>query len=924
MVYLQGGVDTYQINPNFNGSNGIARPPIDLAALDAYNQAKAFNLAGSIGALGGGLSALAGMFSQPAPTQGYGPTLGVVDRPITGGAPGTIVQNTSYSQPYTVNNNTKVDAPLIPAQQAALDPIQIQRNGPMAMIPLSAQFAAPGVSPMLPGVAQAIGTAAGPQPQAPQAAAPGASVTPAASGDGNMPPPGPILQRDQGPQQPGPPPAVPAPPPPAVAAAAPMAAPPGAPPPPVLQGEEDYAQPTDLREKTSQMQGAGAAAPSKDDQDALRLMQALLDAHNKKNGNPQGGPQAPSQNMPAPPQHIMQKPPAHLLMMSPKLAKMFVESRAAEYKAQAEAAAKREDRNFDLEKQRIHDQNTYNMEMDKIRLKDKLDSHLTKAQELEQRSKFWRLPANSNERWDIAHEIPDLRQKIGMEQDEKAASEYKTAALDESIKGLEQAKKLEENKWIAGTAENSARKLAADTEGALLGNEKTRQTWAADVTKADADSKMAQENLRQKILTNPMEAYNTALDAAAKLQQMEYRTADQHREDVRMAKGLMDSYVNALSYLPNDDPSRVYFQEGLYAMATALGTGTKETYQTKSGKQKERTVVKGDMTLPGALMKNKLQGGVQFAAPQNPLVQPQAQPAQQASPAMYKSNGLVPPPPPMAPSIIPGNIDQIMQQANAKFGPNGLAQAPPAQPAPQAMPYNPAFGQPRQDQPVAPQMQAARPPQPQAQPSAPQPPMMHQGVVKTEVERALEAGGWDNANIGREPTLAEKLQMLPAVIGGAISQTLPNAEKDQFNARVPFLTPQSRGLPPGTPLTDPDLVSYFARTANGSNDTYAQRIKEAGWTPVLRMDELKAYGGAAQPIKNPSHVDQAFRSGYGDLLTENQRKEREEQKVQQRKNRWMQTATGGKTGFNILPATPPTGPMPNPKTANVAKYQHKY
>lgn len=949
---LQGGAIYNQPLPSVGPTPGFGGPGlkmlssadpgvgngIRLAALNGSPSALGI-MGTAIHALGGGLGAigtLVGQANRNALSGGVGVT--ALQNPFPtasvregipnygGGTAGNITQNTSYSQPYTVNNN--VQAPLVPMQAPGMMPDEVQRNAPLGMVPVSPlqglamqDFIAAGGQAPQQGVAQAIQQATQDNPNA--------SSTPAQGAPGQMPQ-GPILRRDQGPQQPGPQQQIAAAPP--QQAPAPVAAPaaPAPPPqggqPPLLRGEEDYAQPS-LSDRTAEMQGA----PPRDEVAELKQkileMQAALESQAAANKQPQ-----------APAPSLMKKPNPFLMMMSPKLTNAYVATKAAEAKARAEAAQKHDDQAFQMAKQREHDEYERDTKLQEIELKNKLEKHMTAAQEMDWTAKFYEAPPGSDTRWQITSRIPSLRTEMDRPQDSKTASEYRIKAHEETIKGSEAVIAEEKKKYAKDDVFQESNKKRTDARNSDLTAQFNDKTFGDRVVQEYEKANQAAQETQKNALKNGLDIQNAALDAVAKVQSIQNHESDEYYKAFEAAERHRSGLVNDLSYMAQNDPRRPFVEAALMAMDTAQGKGTQETYKTKSGLTKTRTKIEGDNTMTGALMNQArtktLQGGLQYQAP--------AAAPPQASPAVHMNNGLVPPPPAIAPSIVtpggqvPFDLAAMVQNAATQFGPKGLAQAPspvqiqagppqgpvgqPIQ-APGAAPtqpggYDPAFGQPRQE--LSPPLVQAQQPAPQA---VPQP---HPGAEKSDVERSLAAGQWVGA---QEPTTAQQLEMLthlvPEAFGKAVAEGAPKLLQD-FNNKAwqaekkqalnPFVTPESRKLPRGAELTDPELTKYFVLKSHTDQQKYEDLVKSAGWTPV------KTPNGTPQPIADERIARQAWSHGSRDfLLTNEQRIKFQDEQDTRRKDRAFAT-TQGKAGFQLFKPAPPPSKLAGKK---VTAYQSK-
>lgn len=856
---------------------GVTKAQVDSDAMQTYLETRAMQgkpdglsaLSGAALRSGGlqGVARAVGAYLNPSAQANYlttgSPVAGVQEpgggRPLVSNAQ----QNVTYNQPYynlTLGDIAQMQFPEMQHQapMSSMAPLsgtsRLDQQGAPQMIPQSPRMDFGAMAdPRNAPVALSLGAEALPTQVAPlqgrsglARAMQGSDADWVGAGPVNAPRVSPRAQQSlEATAMPIP--VFPQAPPKVVAAAAPAQGPPAPPSDGLrLKGDEEYDQ-----------------KQSQDPSSVLERLKALeaenvrLKTRQIQESNPPA-PQPQRQAPPAPPQRPAGMPPPWLMAMSPKLTDAYLAKRAAEAKGRGEAAKMAKEHEYKLEEDAAKEKLIEQREMKVARLKGELDKHMTAAQEAEQVSKFWKLPPGSNERWDIAHQIPHLRRKIDLPQDEKAASEAKISQIKSQREALGLAADLEKDKYIDQVALNEAEKLRQDVDKGTMANKMTRDTWDDQIGKSKADTGIAQQNYQQNQQMMPMQIQSAALDAIAKVQGIDKNETEKYRNAFSDAMRLHDSYVNALSYLPPYDPNRIYYQSALNAFNTALGAGEVQEVKDKHGRIKNVTKVEGDKTLGGQLFRQGsgrvLQGGLQVnsAAPH---------------PAQTPSGFLVPPPPTnggmIPPSLVqpgqPLNLAGIVQGAQQQFPvsgpapqgvPSGLAQAPLAQPmqAPQPVAYNPAFGQPRSDV----------PPGQQALGMVSKPP--DQAPAKTAVQQSIAAGRWVGS---QPPTLAEQLQMLPTVLSGAfgeVGKAIPGAianapgaiaknvrsvaegldsaatainrkqwEQDKKAALNPFVTPQSRGFKPGSVLTDPELISYFA-TKSTSGD-FQGLVRAAGWEP---------------------------------------------------------------------------------------------
>lgn len=903
----------------YGGVGKVGNPQADPEALQTYMETRAMQgQPDGLAALGttafrsGGLQGVAraiGSYLNPNAQANYlmtgSPVAEVSDPGRRAPMVGNAQQNVIYNQPYnnlTLGDIAQMQSPEMQsmAPMTPMSPLQgmASRSGGDApqMIPPGQRFdfgalADPRNAPVVMSFgAEALPTQVAPSQGRSGVARPmeGSDADWVGAGPAGPLPPIPGIQGILEAQ------AMPTPPPPqVVAAAAPAQSPPPAAP---QEAPPQYATQGDIAAQTADLQGAPLSAADLGWEESASD-RALQRAKKK----------APPQQAAAPQPTGM--PPPWLMAMSPKLADAYVAKRMAQAKAAAEAAKMEKEHQYKMDEDDNKEARQRDREVEVARIKANLDKHLTSAQRLEAQYKFWDAEPGSDVRKSIAAELPEMAPLIDRPQDGKAAQEARVKQIDEQIKGLQYAKEMAAAPNYGQDAFYESQKKKNEARQGDLSNQFAEQTFGDRADKAKADSMTAQQQYFQNQQMMPMQIQNAALDAIAKVQGIDKNETEKYRNAFSDAMRLHDSYVNALSYLPHNDPNRIYYESALKAFNTALGAGEVQEVKDKHGRIKNVTKVEGDKTLGGQLFRQGsgrvLQGGAQV----------NAHPAQ-------TPNGLVPPPPPpITPSIIPPqgmppmNLAGIVQGAQQQFsvdgpapqmGPNGLAQAPPAQPAPQPVAYNPAFGQPRQDIPPGQQALGMSTKPPQSTPApAPAPAPAHPGPgVPPPVKPSpgIFDGFQEVLSGKREPSTFEKLILAPLVVAGAALGVPGEVEKDQFKSRIPFVTPESRGLPKGTPLTDPSLVSYFAR-AGKTNDGYARMIKEAGWTPVMSMDELKSHGGKEQPLVNQTHVRQAYRAGFQDLLTPTQVQAIHSASDQARKDRAFQT-TQGKVGFQLFAPAP--------------------
>jgi len=280
----------------------------------------------------------------------------------------------------------------------------------------------------------------------------------------------------------------------------------------------------------------------------------------------------------------------------------------------------------------------------------------------------------------------------------------------------------------------------------------------------------------------------------------------------------------------------------------------------------------------------------------------------------------------LPPDMMPYKImDQQGRWANAGIDPGRNTVEPPRgrgiPGVPPPPPVTPSLVGP-QGEPVPWQMPSMLMPQAQPQQKTPAglkamaPQMAPQGAPLSAVQQSLKAGRWVGA---QPPTTAEQLQLAGPIVGKAfgkavmdgvssilsrISSALDGAAKKAWESEkkqllTPFVRPEARGLKKGEPLTDPNLVSFFARravTAEHFNDV----VRAAGWS------EYKP-GGAPQPIKSAAQIKQAWADGHGELLSEEQQEQMKEADSQRRLNRAFQSGQG-KYGFDLFKTTPKERP----------------
>lgn len=854
-------------DPSSFGSPGglsIANPNVT-AALQQYNAEKAaLSNPQSVGLLmQQGLTGLANALgigtAKTAPLQGYAgqsgyPVASVVDGGYGGaGGAGNITQNTQYVQPNI--NRTDVQnfaqTQFNPAVQEMMQFPDMMSSGqatPEMIAYQMAQQGASGAGPQLAGYA--MGAEALPMPGAPSMSQ--GETRQAGPGDmGAAPPQAPQqpVQQGQMPQQ-APPGTLP----PSPATAALQGAPPPESVPPEYAGPIDY--------------DPSAKAPG------MKGYQAPQAGPNQGATPGSIGPAVPQPQQPPRPGSPRMNPlDAMLLMMSPKAAKAVMENNKARAAAQAAIEMKKFDFELDMKKAEYVADRTEQLEIKKKELEAKAAKHLNAAQLATVMDKFMDDVPGGAKRTALADQFPELLPYLNDPQSREASMKFRTEALTQAGKALEVKKDTVTLDAQIDKIVADANKAGYDTQDAFLKTQFDKDTYNDRVAQEANQNTKQKQDIDQASIKNPLEIQKMAMDHIMDIQKYGMNESSEARAAQGSALAYMKQLTDMAVNLPDKDPSKVAAKAALAQMQYAMDPKGPQL-DKKTGKY---ISPKGDVTLAGGLTHNAvnttLSGG-------------------------RKANGLVPPPPAIMPSLSPNagapwDLAGVVNQAQAQFSKNGLAQAPAGVPMPPGS--NPGLQQVQQAAMQQVQQQApqqAAPQQPQARPN-----VAAQGAPLSTVQQSINAGKW----VGdAPPTTAEKIQMMPHLLGksfGAAVSTAPqmlanmpgqiskglrdaatNADKamsaeadrkwavEKKNVLNPFVTPESRGLKRGAPLTDPELVSYFARKAQTAKH-FEDAVKSAGWDAKVERTERPR----PQPIANPVLIMQAFQSGHHEVLTPEQR-----------------------------------------------------
>lgn len=844
-------------DPSSFGSPGglsIANPNVT-AALQQYNAEKAaLSNPQSVGLLmQHGLTGLANALgigtAKTAPLQGYAgqsgyPVASVVDGGYGGaGGAGNITQNTQYVQPNI--NRTDVQnfaqTQFNPAVQEMMQFPDMMSGGqatPEMIAYQMAQQGASGAGPQLAGYA--MGAEALPMPGAPSMSQ--GETRQAGPGDmGAAPPQAPQqpVQQGQMPQQ-APPGTLP----PSAATAALQGAPPPEAVPPEYAGPIDY----DPSAKAPGMKG-------------YRAPQAGPNQGATPGSIGPAGPQP--QQPPRPGSPRMNPLDAMLLMMSPKAAKAVMENNKARAAAQAAIEMKKFDFELDMKKAEYVADRTEQLEIKKKELEAKAAKHLNAAQLATVMDKFMDDVPGGAKRTALADQFPELLPYLNDPQSREASMKFRTEALTQAGKALEVKKDTitldaQIDKIVA-----DANKAGYDTQDAFLKTQFDKDTYNDRVAQEANQNTKQKQDIDQASIKNPLEIQKMAMDHIMDIQKYGMNESSEARAAQGSALAYMKQLTNMVVMISDEkNPIRQAAEAALIQMSNAFNPTPGAV--DKKGKP---IPPKGDFTLAGALTNNAvsttLSGG-------------------------RKANGLVPPPPASMPSLSPNagspyELAGVVNQAGIQFSKNGLAQAPQGVPMPPGS--NPGLQQVQRAAFQNAQPTVAPRPQGPAQPTG-APNLAQQGAPLSTVQQSIKAGKW----LGSEPpTTAERLQLMPHLLSNAISQGIGGGlkevpakigkamdqasktawEREKKQILNPFITPESRGFKKGSPLVDPELVSFFARKAQ-TNERFADIVKAAGWTPVVNMDELRS-ATKSTPILKKTQVLQAYNSGLGELLSPAQR-----------------------------------------------------
>ena len=220
---------------------------------------------------------------------------------------------------------------------------------------------------------------------------------------------------------------------------------------------------------------------------------------------------------------------------------------------------------------------------------------------------------------------------------------------------------------------------------------------------------------------------------------------------------------------------------------------------------------------------------------------PMTYPAAYSPPGMPQGAGsgqaLVPPPNPMQQGA-------VQQQFQMPMPPTGVQQGVPPAPytptmqAPQAPQGQPMAQAPR----VAPQAPAMTPRQAFAQvnPGAAQTAQQKPNPEWEEVRRQAQAVHAMINDASRKEHAAAMVEVERRQ--NAIAKNLASY----------YWTAESRGLPKGAPLTDPEVISHYATLA-GTNDMYKRALQAGGWSIDHTSHSTYRENAKPQPLTAEAH-----------------------------------------------------------------------
>lgn len=441
--------------------------------------------------------------------------------------------------------------------------------------------------------------------------------------------------------------------------------------------------------------------------------------------------------------------------------------------------------------QRQNDQQAFDGEQKSLdrkadEMKAMLGKGLSDAQKLSTIGEFYKLPPGSQQRVDMARVFPDLAQHISDPQDAKTAAEYGSA-------GANMQKNIVESAIVNATYGAQINKAVSEAKAIGINVEKELATFSDDLMKKAADAKKASIGAYVAGQTAPADINSAYQDNYAKNVDNQYRDP-LHQQQLQ--RGQVDIAV------------------GQNALATGMMNPPGAT------KEQRDAISQAKARLTGMAIKNGMPGA--YMVPPPPGVGGYM-PAGNQSP--------VPPPPPV---MMPGMYQQPIQQPMAQ-----PVSMPQAQAMPQQMP-----GQPQQ-QPAPQQAQA-----PQIPLNIPRQNPVDENMRKAQLIATQLPGQLAKSAIAAAPGM---IQAIPGQIYGALKGAADAGDKAIGEAREkafqqelktainPSMGPESRGLPKGTLLSDPSLLSDFAVKSHGNQRWFNQLVQAAGWGGINPTRQNQPY-----------------------------------------------------------------------------------